>query len=752
MTLDQAVFILVVLTLLIVLLISFIMIQKWTIEKKNGLQGVIRDYVFKRYFDGEETVKRFNNRFFFDVFIDIETQVQIENDIRNKIVDDLIKIPFTKHKIKELNHFNSVKRRVAIFYVAQLKTEESINLLKKRFVIEKNESVKYFLAYHLIHHLDQQTVDKMIQSIINSSEHYQRWMRQLCANHYVLFKPYLNDIFMNQEKEVAYLVLEIASRYLEKNLKECTLRIFNESFLDQDLRIQALRVLTKQYPDLVTDQAFLNHEELWVRKMSILASGETHSEKMINKLLDLGQNIELEEEITQALSNIVFDSKTLFLYLIELYVKQKSRQVKKVIVRVLANDIDYLILKLKSGGYDYILQILDMIMELHIIEDLIDFVNHNKDRSLEKIYMPLIKRFAASDSYISEQCQIYMKSEVLIQMGLLKKPQPVIPREQAPLEKSKIIWITLWITLGTLLLPVLAILLNLRSVFSGEVNFWVALIVSINKYLVIYFLSVNSIYLILLLISMRGASDRVNLWEIKKDTMLFETRLLPSISIIAPAYNEEKSIVESVTSLLNLKYPTYEVIVVNDGSKDKTIDVLIKHFKLERKHPFFKQSINTKALRGVYINKQIPNLIVIDKQNGGKADALNLGINVAKYDYVCGIDADSLLEEDSLLKLMSVTLDDTKTHIALGGNIVPVNGCVVDQGSIEKEGLGKQSIVKFQTIEYLRAFTTGRIGWSKINSLLIISGAFGLFQRKALIKTGGYLTISGELKKDTVGD
>lgn len=752
MTLDQAVFILVVLTLLIVLLISFIMIQKWTIEKKNGLQGVIRDYVFKRYFDGEETVKRFNNRFFFDVFIDIETQVQIENDIRNKIVDDLIKIPFTKHKIKELNHFNSVKRRVAIFYVAQLKTEESINLLKKRFVIEKNESVKYFLAYHLIHHLDQQTVDKMIQSIINSSEHYQRWMRQLCANHYVLFKPYLNDIFMNQEKEVAYLVLEIASRYLEKNLKECTLRIFNESLLDQDLRIQALRVLTKQYPDLVTDQAFLNHEELWVRKMSILASGETHSEKMINKLLDLGQNIELEEEITQALSNIVFDSKTLFLYLIELYVKQKSRQVKKVIVRVLANDIDYLILKLKSGGYDYILQILDMIMELHIIEDLIDFVNHNKDRSLEKIYMPLIKRFAASDSYISEQCQIYMKSEVLIQMGLLKKPQPVIPREHAPLEKSKIIWITLWITLGTLLLPVLAILLNLRSVFSGEVNFWVALIVSINKYLVIYFLSVNSIYLILLLISMRGASDRVNLWEIKKDTMLFETRLLPSISIIAPAYNEEKSIVESVTSLLNLKYPTYEVIVVNDGSKDKTIDVLIKHFKLERKHPFFKQSINTKALRGVYINKQIPNLIVIDKQNGGKADALNLGINVAKYDYVCGIDADSLLEEDALLKLMSVTLDDTKTHIALGGNIVPVNGCVVDQGSIEKEGLGKQSIVKFQTIEYLRAFTTGRIGWSKINSLLIISGAFGLFQRKALIKTGGYLTISGELKKDTVGE
>ncbi|HBY65222.1 MAG TPA: glycosyl transferase [Acholeplasmataceae bacterium] len=144
--------------------------------------------------------------------------------------------------------------------------------------------------------------------------------------------------------------------------------------------------------------------------------------------------------------------------------------------------------------------------------------------------------------------------------------------------------------------------------------------------------------------------------------------------------------------------------------------------------------------------------MVIDKQNGGKADALNLGINVAKSDYICGIDADSLLEEDALLKLMSITLDNTTEHIALGGNIVPVNGCIVDKGKIEKPGLGKNTLVRFQTLEYLRAFTTGRIGWSKLNSLLIVSGAFGLFQRKSLIETGGYLTISGDLKKDTVGE
>lgn len=752
MTVNQAIFILIIFIVIIIVLIDLILIQKWTIEKQNRLQGVIRDYVFKTYFDGEETKKKFKNRFFFDVFIDIETQVQIDVDARNRIVSDLLSLHFTKRKFKEINHWSSVKRRVAIFYLAQLKTKESVLALKRRFLIEKNESVRYYLAYHLISHLDQPIVDHLIKSLIGASEHYQRWVRNLCVNHYVVFKPFLSDIYLSNATEIAYLLLEIASRHLEQNLKDYTLRIFNESLLDQNLRKQALKVLVKQYPHVVIDPTFLNHEELWVRKMSILASGQTHTEAMIVQLLNLCQDEGLEEEITQALSSIVFESKTLFLFLIELFAKQKNKQVKRVIVHVLADDIDYLILKLKGGGYDYILTILDMIMELHIIEDFIDFINHNKDLTLEKIYLPLIKRYAANDTYLREQFQIYMRPEILTQIGLLKKPQPIVAREKSPLEKSKIIWITTWITLGIILLPLLAFLLNIKTIFSGEVSLWVALLVNINRYLVIYFMSVNSIYLILLMLSIKGASDRIHLWEIKKDTMLFEHSLLPSISIIAPAYNEEKSIVESITSLLNLKYPTYEVIVVNDGSKDKTIDVLIDHFKLERKHPFFKQPIQTKALRGVYVNKQIPNLIVIDKQNGGKADALNLGINVAKHDYICGIDADSLLEEDALLKLMSITLDDSKTHIALGGNIVPVNGCVVDQGNIEKQGLGKKGIVKFQTIEYLRAFTTGRIGWSKINSLLIISGAFGLFDRKTLIKTGGYLTISGELKKDTVGE
>jgi peptidoglycan-N-acetylglucosamine deacetylase len=137
------------------------------------------------------------------------------------------------------------------------------------------------------------------------------------------------------------------------------------------------------------------------------------------------------------------------------------------------------------------------------------------------------------------------------------------------------------------------------------------------------------------------------------------------------------------------------------------------------------------------VNKHIPNLIVIDKVNGGKADALNMGINVAKNDYVCGIDADSLLEEDALLKLISITLDYSEPHIALGGNIVPVNGCVVDQGKIEHRGLSHQALVRFQSLEYLRAFTSGRIGWSKIKVYSLYLVHLGYLKERHLFQPGG---------------
>ncbi|MBN2811591.1 MAG: glycosyltransferase, partial [Spirochaetales bacterium] len=196
----------------------------------------------------------------------------------------------------------------------------------------------------------------------------------------------------------------------------------------------------------------------------------------------------------------------------------------------------------------------------------------------------------------------------------------------------------------------------------------------------------------------------------------------------------------------------FEVVVVNDGSTDDTLNTLIRHFNLEKTDAAFAKELKTRPISGIYRNRRIPGLTVVDKMNGGKADSLNAGINIAKGEYVLGIDADSILERNSLLHLTSIFLSEKEAPIAAGGNILPVNGCEVRDGVISKMEVPRNAVALAQTTEYLRAFMSGRLGWSKLNTLMIISGAFGLFRRSHLVELNGYLTASEKYEKDTVGE
>jgi len=267
-----------------------------------------------------------------------------------------------------------------------------------------------------------------------------------------------------------------------------------------------------------------------------------------------------------------------------------------------------------------------------------------------------------------------------------------------------------------------------------------------------YTIAVNSLYLILVILSWITLGRQHTSWSIADKHLLFLPGVLPSITILAPAFNEEKNIIQNVYSLLSLEYPDLELIVINDGSRDQTAERLIEHFELELADYTNTGSIQTSPLIGVYRNQKIPNLILIDKQNGGKADSLNAGLNVATGEYVCSIDADSLLEPSALTNLMLRTIISRKKTVAIGGNIIPVNGSKVSSGSVVEIHLPGNRFAKYQTIEYLRSFMAGRLGWTMINSLLIISGAFGAFERRFVQDMGGYMTGKGSLKKDTVGE
>ncbi len=209
------------------------------------------------------------------------------------------------------------------------------------------------------------------------------------------------------------------------------------------------------------------------------------------------------------------------------------------------------------------------------------------------------------------------------------------------------------------------------------------------------------------------------------------------ISIMVPAYNEEKTVVESVRALLNLRYPQHEVVVVNDGSKDDTMGQLRTHFALEPVPLDIRHDLQTRPIRAVYRSAINRRLVVIDKENGGKADALNCAVNAARFPLVCAIDADTLIIPDALLRLVRPFLSDLEV-VGVGGTLCLANGCRIDKGNVVEVGLPRSWLARFQVVEYMRAFLVGRLGWDGLGGNLIVSGAFGLFRRSAIIQSGGY--------------
>ncbi|MDP3360444.1 MAG: glycosyltransferase [Lutibacter sp.] len=251
-------------------------------------------------------------------------------------------------------------------------------------------------------------------------------------------------------------------------------------------------------------------------------------------------------------------------------------------------------------------------------------------------------------------------------------------------------------------------------------------------------------YIILAIISSKETIEYMKKNSFVNYKEILSSTISPSITIIAPAYNESLNIIENVRSLLSSHYVNYDVVIVNDGSKDDSLEKMIVAYDLVKVDFLINQQIPTKPIRaGVFksTNPAFEKLTVVDKVNGGKADALNMGLNISKSDYVACIDVDCLLLENSLQKMIKPFLEVTdKTVIATGGVIRIANSCIIKDGKLLDVNFPKKLIEKAQILEYIRAFLLGRMAWSRLNGLLVISGAFGLFNKKVAIEVGGYDT------------
>lgn len=264
-----------------------------------------------------------------------------------------------------------------------------------------------------------------------------------------------------------------------------------------------------------------------------------------------------------------------------------------------------------------------------------------------------------------------------------------------------------------------------------------ALFIEVVQWVVFaYFLTLNGAYFMLLLNAFFSAKQALPLHTLRTEIRTYQT-MEPPISVLAPAYNEEKVVVDSVRSMLQLDYPEFEIIVVCDGPKDRTLEVLKEAFDLEPFAEAYRERIPTKPVKQVYLSRTTPRLKVVLKENGGKADALNVGVNMAQYPLFAALDTDSLIEREALTHLAAPFINDPGAVVA-GGTLRLSNGAKFHNGALVEARAPENWWARCQVVEYQRAFMVGRLGFDRFNAILVVSGAFGLFHKETVVAAGGY--------------
>ncbi|MGI9101626.1 MAG: glycosyltransferase family 2 protein [Terriglobales bacterium] len=261
-----------------------------------------------------------------------------------------------------------------------------------------------------------------------------------------------------------------------------------------------------------------------------------------------------------------------------------------------------------------------------------------------------------------------------------------------------------------------------------------------NTVILIYFLVTNFMYTLLMVLSLYTVTLHAKFASRKKHEDLADSPVTPPVALIVPAFNEEHAITATVLSLMRLNYPEKEIIVVDDGSTDGTVQRLIEEFGLMRMDLIYRQSVPAKPVLAFYHNSRFPDLLVLSKENGGKSDAINAGINMARSGYFCTVDADSVIEGDALLRLMAPVVASPVNTVVTGGVVRIANGCKLQDGRIAEIALPNSWLERCQVVEYTRTFLFGRPGWNFLNATFITSGAFCLLHKQSVIDAGGMST------------
>jgi len=629
--------------------------------------------------------------------------------------------------------------------------------LVRALEIERRRSVKLFMAAGLAAAGEGAAIPSLVDALSGEPVWFQRRVAALLSTLGDELASFVPMLAARPEKEIQLLLIHVAGRHPSTVLRDYLVARVDSP--DRDLAHAAFRALTGAYAGSVDHARWLVHEDFLVRNLAAESLGGLPTARSLGLLFDHADDPVLRRSTALAVTNILL-ARPQHVRTAMIRCLNEARPVARAaLVDVLAGFVDDLAARLAGPEAQTAGETLKEIVRHGRVTELITFLNRNADRDLEHRVLLLLAELLSAGARHAEELARYLDPRLAALLNLA----PALPPPPAPArrEHPRLGLLYAFLVIGVAAVP--SVCLAVAALGGGPLvrvgagativaellPRWMA---SFNAAFAVYAASLNGSYLLLLVFSIAGSAAQARASALLGDTLLFTPDLLPSVSIISPAFNEEASIVESVSALLDLRYPDFEVIVVNDGSRDRTVERLVEHFGLERTEVFIHRYLATQPVRAVWASRRHPGLLVIDKQNGGKADALNAGINAARKDYFAGIDADSLLERDALAALTGLFLFSDEEVVAAGGNIMPVNGCTVRRGDLAETRIPRRPLARFQAVEYLRAFMAGRIGWAQIRSLLIISGAFGVFHRRRVVDAHGYLTRSEHYLRDTVGE
>ncbi len=738
----------------LVLSSTFIYYNRYRIKRSKAERKWISDYILYEVSTlSDQENDRFLQRRWIQVlncYIDLKHSIQLDRKITEKIQKYFSSHRLQKKIVQHSKTSNPYRQIEAAGYMAHLTGEIYQEALRGLFEKQPVFWVKIHIANALAEHRNADAIPIIIKSMYGAPESYQKSIRSIVTGFGVVFFRFVPELIHDPSPEIQKLLISFASEYPSKRLQTYLLKCAGSP--DNEIALMAAKAVDRLYPELLDQELFLNSPNSWIRAIAVRSLANRRDDSTLSRLMTYLEVDNLAQPAIYSISQIIRLNPSSINSLISCFHDVQDDTLKRRYAICISQQLDHLLLKLLGPEKDNIRSLISEILDCGIYRETISFLSRNQHVALEAEIIGILKEKIRRDKALKRELKAYLPLPLLQKLRLHEEKFTAIKKPER-VEWPKITTLYFLLALSLITVPLVHVVTYWGSGSNWSLKTHLTqYIIDFNYMLAYYATVVNGSYLLLLLFSLLGIRKQITSWKTKRKGFLFKKDILPSISIIAPAFCEEANIVESTNSLLNLAYPDYELIVVNDGSTDNTLSRLIEYYDLERVDRMIERRVDTMPTLGVYQNKSLPKLIVIDKINGGKADSLNVGINVSRKEYFCGIDADSFLEPDALLKIVAPILDSDKEGVAVGGNIFPVNGCRVKKGMLTRISIPRNWLGRFQNIEYMRAFMAGRIGWSYINCLMIISGALGLFKKDRVIQVGGYLTTQGRYQKNTVGE